>query len=114
MNLDNIMDVCKELDILETRNATDKCRVFVVRNQELGKWNTALSSVLGSPSKRSGEQPLEEQLDLTKEYGSIFADQTLFAKNLESGETIIAMFWPWQEEPFTTIKIYLIGKPSAR
>ncbi len=60
----------------------------------------------GPATKPAPEKPSKEDAMLTEKYGGICAGQTLFKKD-EPGFTVIAMFWPWQSEPYTTVKVFL-------
>ena len=97
------------LNIYEERSADDNYFELVFYTKEVDQWNKLFDEILGSVTKPSGKKPTPADLELTKEHGGIFDNQTLFKKDFEEG-TVIAMFWPWQDEVRTTLKVSLIKK----
>ena len=88
----------------EVRKQTDDYLEYVVFTKDIRQWETAVAGILGSPVKKSGDMPSMKDMGLCHRYGSILKDQILFRR--EFGErTVIAMFWPWKNNQYTTLKI---------
>lgn len=109
MTLKDILKKCNELNIYEERAVDDNYFELVFYTKEVDQWNKLFAEILGSATKPSGRKPTPSDLALTKEYGGVFDNQTLFKKDFED-VTIIAMFWPWQDEVRTTLKVSRIKK----
>jgi hypothetical protein len=104
MNLKEILDRCNMLNVHEVRHVTDDYAELVFHNRALDEWNRILSDTLGPPKKPAGVEPSENDLELTKDYGGIRVNQTLFMKEVEDSK-VIAMYWPWQNGIHTTLKM---------
>jgi len=104
--LREIVEKFDKLDIYEKRSITDKYCELVFYSKDTKKWSEILAGFLGQAVKPAGEEPTKDDLLLTKGYGGIHKNQTLFKKELGNA-VIIAMFWPWQDGTFTTLKAAL-------
>jgi hypothetical protein len=104
MNLKEILDRCNMVNVHEVRHITDDYAELVFHNRALDEWNRILSDTLGPPKKPAGVEPSENDLELTKDYGGIRVNQTLFMKEVEDSK-VIAMYWPWQNHLHTTLKM---------
>ncbi|MFH1768886.1 MAG: hypothetical protein ABH858_06980 [Candidatus Omnitrophota bacterium] len=109
MSLQKIVEAVRTLIVHEERCVSEKYCEFVFENTEIDKLKEVFLPLLGPPEKPAGKDPLNEHLQLTKEYGGIRANQTLFKKDFDHC-LVIAMLWPWQNNLYTTLKITLIGK----
>lgn len=109
MTLQEIIERCRMLGVDEERCNSDKYSEFVFYKEELDEWNKIFSDVLGPAIKPAGKKPARDHKRLTKDYGGIWADQTLFMKEFED-VTVIAMFWPWQDGIHATLKMALLEK----
>lgn len=109
MMLRELMDKFSSLDISEKRSISDEYVELVFYNKEVDEWSRIFSDAFGVPVKPAGVQPTEEDLSLTKEYGGILENQTLFKKEFDN-VIAIAMFWPWQNGTLTTLKVALLNK----
>ena len=109
MTLKEIIEKCGRLSVREKRCITDEYGELVFYNREIDEWNKTFADIFGPAIKPAGSKPTEDDLDLTRDYGGIWIDQTLFRKNFD-GVTIIAMFWPWQDAIHTTLKMALVEK----
>ena len=107
--LKEIIEKCSTLDFAEKRTVSDKYCEFVIATKEMNEWEKMLTGILGPVTKPAKVKPTKEDARITQEYGGVFDNQTLFKKELEDG-TIIAMFWPWQDDTHTTVKIAFIKK----
>jgi hypothetical protein len=112
MIMKEIIDALGSLDVHETRDATNESIELVVCNDQLGEFNDIISTVLGPPRKLPGAKPSEDDLNLTRECGGIWIDQTLFVKEFEDCQ-VIAMYWPWQSGSFTTLNIVHFRKNKS-
>ena len=101
------------LGVYDKRSVTDEYIELVFYNREINEWNRIISEILGPAVKPPGMKPTEDDQLLTREFGGIWSDQTLFRKDF--GDTVvILMFWPWQDNVHTTFKSALLknNKPS--
>jgi len=104
-----VIELCSNLSIHETRCVSDKYSEIVFLNKEKDKWDKKISEIFGSPVKPAGTKPTKGDSKLAKKYGGIYANQTLFKKEVDDG-IIIAMYWPWQDNAHTTLKIAQLEK----
>lgn len=109
MKLHEIIDCCGHLDVFEKRMDQEDFFELVFFNKDVDEWSRVLTAFLGTPSKPSGIEPSDKNLEMTKGTGSIRIEQTLFEKAFESG-VIIAKFWPWKDNVHTTLRIALLEK----
>lgn len=109
MTLKEIVERCSGLGVYEQRSITDEYGELVFYNKEIDQWNMVFSDILGPAVKPQGAKPTKDDLRLTKNYGGIRAEQTLFKKEID-GFPVIAMFWPWQDEVHTTLKLAVLKK----
>ena len=109
MTLQEIAGKYGNLRVYEQRSAANDYIELVFYASEVDEWNKLFSDILGPAVKPPGVEPTEHDSELTKDYGGIFTGQTLFKKELDN-TIIIAMFWPWQDDVHTTLKIALLRK----
>lgn len=109
MTLKEIIDCCSEFKIHEKRCITEEFIELVFTNDEISEWQRVLIAFLGPPIKPQGQEPSESDLKLTANTGGIRIEQTLYEKEFEEG-TIIAKFWPWQDNIHTTLRMALLVK----
>ena len=107
--LKTIIEKCNALQIYEKRDINDGYCELVFDNKEIDKLEKILIEILGTATKPPGTKPTKEDIKLTKDYGGIHDNQTLFKKTFDE-TTVIAMLWPWQDNAHTTLKIALLGK----
>ena len=109
MKLKEIIKKCGTLRIYEERCVTDEFYEIVFSNEDTDEWNKRFADILGHAIKPAGIQPTKDDQYLTKDYGGIWLEQTLFRREFDDG-TVIAMFWPWQDGIHTTLKMALLKK----
>jgi hypothetical protein len=107
MNLREIINQCQGLAIHEVRCDEDDYFEVVISNDEMDEWDKILTTILGPARKPKGVEPNSKDLDLTKTSGGIRINQTLFERGFGS-YTIIAKFWPWDDNLHTTLKMALL------
>lgn len=107
MRLIDIFEKCKHLTIYDQRCVSDEFIELVFFSEDLGDWFKSVSSVLGEPRKAQNREPNANDLQLTARTGGIRFEQTLFERAFEGG-TIIAKFWPWQDNTHTTLRMALL------
>ncbi|MFA5087968.1 MAG: hypothetical protein WC552_02905 [Candidatus Omnitrophota bacterium] len=112
MTLQEIIDRQKTPAIYEKRNITDDYGEIVFYSKDRDEWHKLFAEILGPAIKPEGAYPTPVHLDMTKNYGGIRSDQTLFKKEYEDS-TVIAMFWPWQDGVCTTLKMIFLEKKLA-
>ena len=108
LTIKEIMDGCLVFNVYEKRLITDEYGELVFFNKDIAELNKLLSDMLGPAVKPKGIQPTKEDKLLTKEYGGIRIEQTLFKKDYND-ISIIAMLWPWQSTEHTTLKVISIN-----
>ena len=109
MTLREIIKKCATLRICEERCNTEEFYEVVFSNEDTDEWNKRFADILGHPKKPAGIQPTKDDQDLTKDYGGIWLEQTLFRRGFDD-VTVIAMFWPWQDGIHITLKMALLKK----
>ncbi len=109
MNLKEITEKCINLKIYEKRRIEDEYAELVIYNEELDHFNKILESFLGPATKPAGLKPSKDQKKVVAMYGGVSKNQTLFQKDYDNN-SIIAMFWPWQDEEHVTLKLAVIDK----
>lgn len=113
MTLTEILEKYSDLSIEERRCISDDYVWLVFYNKEMEKWNKVFNNILGPALKAAGRAPTAEDMSLTEEYGGIRRNQTLFKKEFDDA-VVIAMFWPWQDNIRTTLKMVLVDKKTTR
>lgn len=102
-----------KIKIYESRTVTDKRGEVVFFSADTPTWIEILTAHFGPPAKPAGKAPSENDLLVTADFGSINKNQILFRQDY-GDSTMIAMFWPWQDNLHTTLKIILGPlKPAA-
>ena len=107
--LREIIERCSLLEVAERRHQDETYCELVFYNREIDAWHTVFSEALGPPVKPAGQEPTKEVLRLTQAYGGIRTRQTLFVREFED-VTVVAMFWPWEDDEHTTLKMALLEK----
>ena len=108
MTLELIVNALDSLKVYENRFNDSDYHELVFFTADTEMWTQALSEFLGEPYKAADEQVTPEHKELTGRYGSIADNQTLFYKTTDS-MTYIAMYWPWGNGEFTTLKLIEIS-----
>ena len=109
MELKEITDCFGELNIHEKRCMEGDFVELVFFNDEIDEWNRILTAFLGNPTKPKDQEPTTKDLELTAKTGGIRFNQTLFEKEMPDG-TVIAKFWPWEDNVHTTLRMALLLK----
>lgn len=105
MDLKTLLEPCKVLKILEEREMNQDQINVVINTQDSAKWSAGLEQSLGPALKPAGESPSNLAKKAANEFGGIRKEQTLFVKNIDE-YSVVAMFWPWQNDKHTTLKIF--------
>ncbi len=108
MTLKEILDRCRKLQIHEVRSENDEYHEIVIYNKDIDEWSRVLTALLGPARKPKGVEPTDADLTLTRASGGIRANQTLFECEFPNG-TIVAKFWPWEDNVHTTLKMALLS-----
>lgn len=107
MQLKDIIEQCSHLKVVEKRCETEEFVDLVFENEEIEEWYRLLSRLLDTPTKPKGQAPSDRDLQVTSKTGGIRTNQTLFEKKF--GEvTIVAKFWPWDNNKYTTLRMALL------
>ena len=103
-------EIIKRYDMLssqEKRRSTEDYDERVFYNKDIDEWNKVFTDIFGPPTKPTGTIPTEDDLDLARDYGGIWINQTLFKKESDN-VVVVAMLWPWQDKVHTTLKTILL------
>jgi hypothetical protein len=109
MTLKEIIKKFGTLRISKVRRNSDEFCELVFYNKDTDEWNKLFTDILGHAAKPAGMEPTDEDQYLTKDYGGIWFNQTVFKREFDD-VTVIAMFWPWQNGIQTTLKIARLKK----
>ena len=109
MVIKEIIESCKGFEVYQQRMVSDNYAEIVMYTEEISKWAAIFNEIFGDPVSLAGSNPTAEDMQITKEYGGIFTDQTLYKKDFPDS-TIIAMFWPWQDGKRITVKVAILAK----
>jgi hypothetical protein len=110
MTLQEILDKCRSLlDVCEERYFDEEYCELVFYSKEINEWNKLFTTILGPARKPKGVKPSEGDLYLTKSSGGIRVEQTLFEREF-GNVSIVAKFWPWDDNVHTTMKMALLIK----
>jgi len=104
MTLKPIIAGFSGLEVYDQRKLDDTYVELVFYSKDSEQWEKILADFLGPAVKAAGDKPSKSDLVLTKDYGRIRREQTLFTKECDD-QSIIAMLWPWQDDEFITLKI---------
>ena len=105
--LKEIIEKFGALNVYERRSISDEYCELVFYSKDIDEWNKVFTEIFGQAIKPTGARPTKDDLRLTDDYGGVQNNQTLFKKEFD-GATVIAMFWPWQDKTFTTLKLSLL------
>ena len=106
MTLEEIFRRCKTLPVFERRDSREDYIEIVFYAKDTDEWICALAGVLGAPVKPPGEKPSRLARKLTKPFGGVWENQTFFMKEF-TNTTVVAMFWPWGNGEYTTLKMFV-------
>ncbi|MBN1595130.1 hypothetical protein JW933_04305 [candidate division FCPU426 bacterium] len=105
MELTEILALCRSLKIVEEREVASDHINLVLLTEDLRQWSECLALSLGPALKAAGAKPSSEAKKIAQNFGGIRNEQTLFIKNFDDF-SVVAMFWPWQDNKHTTLKIF--------
>jgi hypothetical protein len=108
MQLTEVHEALKGLNVFEKRSADASLIDVVIENPDLPAWHTRLETILGPALKPAGAKPDAVAKRIAEAFGGIRNEQTLFCKSF-SEHAVVAMFWPWQNGKCTTCKLFPIG-----
>lgn len=109
---DALADIIEKISILKIyekrAKREDYCEI-VIYNKDNDQWKSLLAEMLGEEITAAKRNITEEDFLVTKIYGGIGGNQSLFRKKFEN-QTLIAMFWPWQDNEHTTLKMIVVKR----
>ena len=106
------MEKAGNLEIYQSRHQSDDYLELVVLNKDIEQWNMAVAEVMGPVLKSAGASPTDYDRSITQEFGGIMPGQVLFEKKT-TVNSLIAMFWPWQDSVHTTLKVFLVTRDES-
>ncbi len=112
MTLRQIIERYSMLRVDEVRCDSNKYGELIFYGEDIDEWHRIFADVFGPAVKPGGKKPTKDQKRLTKDYGGVWTDQTLFRKECE-GVTVIAMFWPWRDKIHVTLKMALLEEEKS-
>jgi hypothetical protein len=107
MKLQEVFKHLAHLEVTQTRVMQEDYIELVFLNRDFDAWHQILVTNLGEPRKPAGLEPNASDQELTSGTGGIRTNQTLFERCFGQ-ETVIAKFWPWQDEVHTTLKMAIL------
>jgi len=109
MTFKDIIALCKKIDVYEDRKTSDDYCEFVFYTKDTLAMENIFRPLSNEGIKPFGSKPSKDDVRLTQNYGGIYANQALY-KIKYNGSTVVAMFWPWGNGDYTTLKLAVIGK----
>ena len=109
MTLKDILERCQNLKVEQKRSISDEYCEFVISGTDIEQWKKIFDEVFGLAQKKEGQKPTKEHLSLTENYGGIAANQILYKRDFDDG-ILLAMFWPWNDGSFVTLKLIHLKK----
>jgi hypothetical protein len=101
----DLVKLLKKLPFDEIRKEYDGYFEFVVSVQHLQQVYPHFEAYYGAPFKPPGMAANAKAQTLTKNYGGIQTQQTLYYAGREDGIADCAMIWPWNDGKHATIKM---------
>ena len=110
-----LIEQLKRIPCEEIRKESDGYYEFVISTQSLAQLYPIFEVYFGVPFKPAGISPSDEAKDVSKNYGGIQKQQTLYYIHRE-GMSNCAMIWPWGDGSRATVKIAqgIIEKNGAK
>ena len=109
MTINEIFAKGSGLPVYENRSINGDYGEFVIFSKDKGVWEKMLSEIYGGPVKPAGQKPSRDDVAATKNYGGVRDNQTLYRKDTET-QMLLAMFWPWSDNMYITIKLAALKK----
>jgi hypothetical protein len=94
----------KKIPCDEIRKESDGYYEFVISLHHVSKFYPVFEKYFGPPFKPPGVLPSEKAKDVTKNYGGIQKQQTLYFAD-RNGVLNCAMIWPWGDGTRATVKM---------
>ncbi len=104
MIFQEILCAVQKLRCAEKRAQTERYLEVVIPQEILSQLKDLLAAYFGLPLKADGQPSSAAANSLSKPYGGIQKNQTLYFRE---NETIheMALLWPWASGAFTTVKL---------
>ena len=104
MSFEELVLQLKAIPFDELRKQYEGYFEFVLSNQHLKHLYPVLEKYFGTPFKPAGLSPTKQAEDITKKYGGIQKQQTLYFLQ-QNGDASCAMLWPWNDGHRVTVKL---------
>ena len=111
MTINEIFEKLSILNIKKKRSLEEDYLELVFYKKDIKAWDKLLMEIMGPAIKPYRKRPSREHDKLTKPYGGIRSDQTLYKKGFDK-YVLIATIWPWGDRQHMTLKIPLIGNEN--
>ena len=112
MDLVDLLAKLKDLDYSQKKYHVDRQGEYaqlVFPHHSMRTWLDRIGNILGKPVKTADQPVTDTIIRLTEDFGEIFDHQTLFYHEID-GQRIMAMFWPWSNQEYITIKLMILTK----
>lgn len=109
MTAKQIIDSLNDVEIYQHRKVVDNYAEIVIMSKDILVCTEVIQQILGQPQSAAGIEPTDEDIELTKAFGGLAGNQTLFRKDF-ADNIIISMFWPWQDGEHITVKVVCLEK----
>jgi hypothetical protein len=102
-----ILEKCESLEIKRKKKIQPDYVELVFYTRDTAAWMKLLSGIFGKAVKPTWQKPNDHDCRLTKQFGGIRIEQTLFMKDFQE-YIVLAMVWPWKDKILSSLKIPLI------
>ena len=109
---EELVTAVKQIRLQELRDASETYFEAVVNKAELPELEKVCEALMGAPFKHAGASSGWDASRISKPYGGIRAEQTMYLHRDPSGDTI-AFLWPWGCGTKVTLKVISTAKPRA-
>ena len=110
MELIDLLSKLKHLDYTQKKYHVDRHGEYVqlvFSSKHLPAWMESIASILDEPVKTADQPVNKDVIALTEDFGEIFDHQTLYYHEVDH-HRIMAMFWPWSNREWITLKIMIL------
>ena len=106
MEFQEMLNKIKGIPLLQLQEQQDKFFGVVMKTDQLQVLEPLLASFFGLPLKPPHSQVTPEVARITRPYGGIMENQTLYFRRQYQERSILAMIWPWNDGSNFTLKIF--------
>ncbi|MDP3919273.1 MAG: hypothetical protein Q8R76_00480 [Candidatus Omnitrophota bacterium] len=104
MTFEELLAAMKKIKCDEMRKGEAGYLEMVITKSEMAPMTSVLQSYFGEPLKPEGQAPSGDANQVSKPYGGIRRDQTMYHHKSEAN-TEVALLWPWGNGTSITVKV---------